>query len=200
MNLSQNQFDLIAGHQPEILFEDNLMQAAIAIILRDGREGTEFLLMQRARHKNDPWSGQMAFPGGKVEPKDVSKKATAIRETHEEVGIRLTEQEFIGQLDDLYGMNAKNRNNVHVACFVFKLDGPVRLKSNHEVEDLVWLPMAYLSDNQHAIDFYHPKDKAIKMPAVLIDQDKEQILWGMSLRMLQTLYKLIDEPMFIQVA
>lgn len=195
MNLSQKQLDFITNHQPETRSEASLMQAAIAIILREGRKGTEFLLMQRALHEGDPWSGQMAFPGGKLEASDVTKKATAIRETKEEVGIQLTKQDYIGQLDDLYGMKANNKYNVHVSCFVFKVDRPISLQGNHEVADLVWLPMSYLRDPSHAYNFYHPKQPDLKMPAVLINEGKEQILWGLSLRIMRSLYQLIDEPM-----
>src|SRR5687767_9515898 len=39
-------------------------RAAVALILRDGKAGIELLFIRRAEHPQDPWSGQMAFPGG----------------------------------------------------------------------------------------------------------------------------------------
>ena len=195
MILSEQQLDLIRDHKPEIRKDESLLEAAIAIILRDGEHCTEFLMMQRAHHEDDPWSGQMAFPGGKVELNDTSKKATAIRETQEEVSIQLTEQNYIGQLDDFYGMKVNNKNNAHVSCFVFKIKPSVIAKGNHEVADLIWLPMSYLQNPKHAYEYYHPHDSSVQMPAVLINESKAQILWGLSLRMLTKLYKLVGNPL-----
>lgn len=195
MFISEQDLLRIAEHKPKISQQKALMSAAVAIILRDAEHGTEFLLMQRAQHPKDPWSGQMAFPGGKVEADDESSKAAAIREAHEEVGIQLNEQDYIGQLDDFYGFKANNKYNAHVACFVFKVGRLVSLKANYEVADMVWLPISHLDNPSHAHEFYHPKDNSIRMPAVLIDKDKEQILWGLSLRILTTMFELIDRKM-----
>lgn len=197
MILTKQQLQRIAQHHPIIQAENSLMAAAIAIVLREGSQGTEFLLMQRAKHKDDPWSGQMAFPGGKIESSDASNKAAAIRETAEEVSIYLTEQDCIGQLDDLYGVKENNKYNVIVSCFVFKTDRMLTPKGNYEVEDLVWLPMSYLQDSSNAHEYYHPKDQTMRMSAVMIDEKKEQILWGLSLRMLSMMYEIIDSPLHV---
>ena len=96
----------IRDYSPNIKHNDSLLTAAVAIILRDGEHGTEFLMMQRAYHEKDPWSGQMSFPGGKLDPQDDSHKAAAIREAYEEVGIQLSEDDCVGQIDDVYGLKA----------------------------------------------------------------------------------------------
>ena len=197
MKISSTDLQTISNYRSAKQPEFSLMKAAVAIILRDGEHGTEFLLMQRAKHERDPWSGQMSFPGGKIESSDQSAKAAAIRETAEEVGINLIEQDYVGQLDDLYGMKVDNKYSVHVECFVFMPRRKLAPKGNYEVADLVWLPFAYLNDPAHAIDFYHPADGKAKMPAVMIDADKEQVLWGLSLRMLSTFYELLAWPLSV---
>ena len=60
--------------------------AAVAVIF--GRAGS-FLLIRRVERPDDPWSGQVAFPGGRVEPEDASFSETACREAREEVGLDL---------------------------------------------------------------------------------------------------------------
>jgi len=198
MILSQSQLKKIAEHEPITQTSESILVAAIAIILRDGAQGTEFLLMQRAKHEKDPWSGQMAFPGGKIEASDSSRKATAIRETEEEVGICLRERDYVGQLDDLYGIKENNKYNVVVSCYVFKADRELTPIGNYEVEDLVWLPMSYLQNPLNDYEYYHPNDARMRMPAILIDENKEQVLWGLSLRMLAMMYEIIDIPIAVQ--
>src|SRR4051812_3842337 len=58
-----------------------IRRAAVAAILRDAAEGPEILFIRRAEHPQDPWSGHMAFPGGREEPGDADLLETAIRET-----------------------------------------------------------------------------------------------------------------------
>ena len=66
-----------------------LRLAAVALVLREGLEGPELLVIKRSEAEHDHWSGHMALPGGRVEPEDESLLATAARETLEEVGLDL---------------------------------------------------------------------------------------------------------------
>ena len=66
------------------------------------------------------------------------------------------------------------------------------MEANEEVADMVWFPLKMLNDPSNAHDYKHPKEPSLSMPAVMIDSPKEQILWGMSLRMLMNLYDLLE--------
>lgn len=195
MLIGRSELDLIREYQPKVQPEVSLMRASVAIILRDTKAGTEFLMMQRAQHENDPWSGQMSFPGGKIEASDANPQAAAMREAKEEVGAALSDDELVGQLDDLYGLKVDGIYSVHVSCFVFKPSKPLSLVANHEVADMVWLPLSYLHDANKAHSFSHPFDQAFSMPGVMIDEGKKQVLWGLSLRMLMSLYELLGWSM-----
>ncbi|NNL85157.1 MAG: NUDIX domain-containing protein, partial [Myxococcales bacterium] len=59
------------------------------MIFRENSAHTEVLFIERARHPDDPWSGHMALPGGRLDPVDASLRAAAERETREEVGVEL---------------------------------------------------------------------------------------------------------------
>jgi len=96
--LDESKLDLIRQYQAKTKACDSVVNAAVSLVMRDTNAGPEFLLMQRAKHDQDPWSGQMALPGGKFEEQDKTHRCTAIRETKEEVGIELRDDEYIGQL------------------------------------------------------------------------------------------------------
>src|SRR5687768_9638137 len=78
--------------------EEGVRKAAVALIFRSGADGQpELLFIKRADYPGDPWSGQVAFPGGREEPGDSSLADTATRETREETGIDLySDGTFIG--------------------------------------------------------------------------------------------------------
>lgn len=197
MFLSEQDLALVGQHQPLDRPHESLMQAAVAMVLRDSDDGTEVLMMQRALHENDPWSGQMAFPGGKIESSDQSAKDAAIRETHEEVGLVLHADDYVGRLDDVYGLKVNQTFSVHVACFVFKPSRDIELSTNYEVADTVWLPLSFLQNADNASDYYHPHDSTVKMPAVMINAEKEQILWGLSLRMLSIFFEMLGHELTV---
>ena len=94
----------LASRRPvEAEEEPGVRKAAVALIFRTGQDGSpELLFIKRAEYPGDPWSGQIAFPGGREESGDSSLLETATRETREETGIDLgREGLIIGVLDDL---------------------------------------------------------------------------------------------------
>ena len=84
-------------------FRRHVTRASVALIYRGPRERDgELLFIQRARRDGDPWSGDMAFPGGRLEPGDTSSRHIAMRETLEETGLDLFRQgEYQARLSDL---------------------------------------------------------------------------------------------------
>ncbi len=68
--------------------------AAAVAIIRSTIPEESVLVLRRAAHPNDPWSGHFSFPGGRKDPFDRDLLATCLRETAEETGIALSHHQL----------------------------------------------------------------------------------------------------------
>ena len=131
-------------------YEPRSGRAAVAIMVREGLDATEMLMIRRATREGDPWSGHMGFPGGRRDPGDMSNLACALRETREEVGVDLGEWgKPLGELSDVNTGWRKDRPEMLVTPFVFEVGDLPNLTPNHEVDDIVWVPLHFLLDERN---------------------------------------------------
>ena len=122
-------------------------RSAVAMILQVREGQLHILMIKRAEREGDPWSGHMAFPGGRMDKADANGYAVAVRETAEEVGLILGAQdECIGRLSDLNARPHRGTFGMAVSPFVFRLDRAVTFTPNHEVAEVVWVPLEFLLD------------------------------------------------------
>lgn len=168
-------------------------RAAVALVLREANNGTgvEILLIRRAERSGDPWSGHMAFPGGREEPGDESLLATAIRETREELSLDLTRAgRVVGRLDDLPAMARGRRVPMTIAPFVFELTSDAELVyDSGEVAEAIWAPIEPLLRGRLQTTFEYDFDgRKVQLPAHDVDG---RIVWGLTYRMLENLFALI---------
>jgi len=130
----------VADHDPAA------RPAAVAMILHEAPDGISALFIKRAEQVGDPWSGQIAFPGGRFEPGDGDLLSTAIRETREETGINLTPTEQLGALDDV-NPRSPHLPPIVVRPFVFAVpERPALTISPAEVQRGFWIPFKTLID------------------------------------------------------
>ena len=165
--------------------------AAVALILRLGADGEpELLFIRRAERTGDPWSGHVAFPGGRKDPGDASLEATAIRETVEETGVDLARDGVIlGQLDDLQP-RTPSLPPVMVRPFVAALGPEVALSLNYECADAFWVPLAWLVDpTSRRLTMLRERGLELR---VFSYQHGEHLIWGMTERILQQLLGLAE--------
>jgi 8-oxo-dGTP pyrophosphatase MutT (NUDIX family) len=190
---------------PEILKEPQFgqrpaAQAAvlIALVMR-GYEGQtpHVLLTQRAAHMNTH-SGQVAFPGGKLDPSDGSLQAAALREAQEEVGLHARHVQILGELP------------VYVTGTAFCVTPVVALVSPNlditpnpdEVADVFEVPLAFLMDpanhRRHTLDANGVTRQWYSMPyterrenAAGQTEEIERFIWGATAGMLRNFYRFL---------
>jgi 8-oxo-dGTP pyrophosphatase MutT (NUDIX family) len=170
----------LAEHRPALLPPGNGTQAAVAFIIRDAEHGPEGLFIERATRDGDPWSGNVGFPGGRVEQVDGTLRETAERETREEIGLDLSRWTHLGRLSDIAGAHLP----VRVACFVYLITGDPPLILSDEVTETFWVPLAALTVPERRITAsIRFCDRTITTPAFILPQSDKPLLWGITYRL-----------------
>lgn len=181
----------LSAYRPHVIDEPKVARAAVALILAERDGAVELLLIERAQRDNDPWSGHIAFPGGRRDPGDVDPVATAMRETHEEVGIDLgAAGEVLGRLDELRAVARHRPLDLVITPVVFALREPVALHPNpREVESAVWVPLAHLASAEARATYTRAyEDGPSEFPALRFER---YTIWGLTHRMLEHFLELI---------
>ncbi|MCK6549009.1 CoA pyrophosphatase [Myxococcota bacterium] len=170
-----------------------MRQAAVAAILRERSAGLELLLIRRAEHPKDPWSGHMAFPGGRVDADDASAYAAALRETREELALDLElHGRPIGELSHQMAAAHGKPLPMVIHPFVFELAGEPILAQNDEVQEVVWVSLAFLLDASNRTEMdYTFAGQRVKLPCYPIG---DRVLWGLTLRMIDELIEVLTGP------
>jgi 8-oxo-dGTP pyrophosphatase MutT (NUDIX family) len=184
----------LAGHRPTLVALDGRGRAAVAVVLRERAGLPEVLLIERARRAGDPWSGHMAFPGGRVERGDSHLREAAERETLEEVGIDLAGSEVLGRLDDLEGRRAAEARGLVISAFVYHVADPPELAINHEVQEAFWVPLAWLHDRARHVEHPWPAVGA-RLPGILVGEPGRHVVWGLTYRFLEVFFDVVGRPL-----
>ena len=174
----------------DVGFEPRSGRAAVAIMVREGQEATELLMIRRATREGDPWSGHMGFPGGRRDPEDRSNFSCALRETEEELGVDVSR--WGAPLGELYDVNTgwrKDRPEMLVTPFIFSVSELPELTPNDEVDDVVWVPLHFLMDegNREPLE-WEWKGQKMETDSYLYDCYR---IWGLSLMMIDEMMGLL---------
>ena len=167
-------------------------RAAVAVVCCEPAGALHLLFIKRAERDGDPWSGHLAFPGGRLEADDAGPRGAAERETLEEVGLDLGPQEYLGRLDDL----ATVTTSMRVAAFVYGIPGPRPLRSGDEVEEAFWYPFADLLDpERRALREFEHRGGRGSWPSIDLRRPGSPFLWGVTYRFVARLAELLGRPL-----
>ena len=184
--LQQFQLNTAVGYHPESIervahiSREQLRKAAVVVGLVDREDGLHVIFTKRAAHlKHHP--GQVSFPGGKHELSDPSMQFTALRELHEEVGIRSDQVKIVGQLPALSTIS-----KFYVTPIVVLVDPNYKAVIDaNEVASIFEVPATYILDqaklHSHTVNLKKIKHRVFAMPF------QEHLIWGVTAQIIQSL-------------
>lgn len=170
----------------------------VPIVLRGPNASTPTVLLTRRAAHMKTHSGQIAFPGGKVDPQDLNMAATALREAQEEVGLEAKHVQVIGELP------------TYITGTSFWVTPVVGLVSPHfdlhlnadEVDDAFEVPLSFLMDpanhRRHAHHWEGAQRHWYSMPyqeqrtsANGDETPVERFIWGATAGMIRNFYRFL---------
>lgn len=150
--------------------------AAVALILKPEKADLDILFVRRVENPADPWSGQMALPGGKRDGTDSDLKQTVSRETLEETGISLLDGcRFLGVLN---AIRSRPKPGLMILPFVILLEREPTIRLNEkELEGFVWIRLEDIVRGKGFVKFGFGE-----VPAYTVGHT---IVWGLTYRILE---------------
>lgn len=164
--------------------------AAVAMVFRVDEGGLSLCIGRRAAVPGDPWSGDLAFPGGKADPGDSTLHGVASRETYEEVGLELSQEDLIGDLGHVPAHGPNRPLDTFPLVYLIDRE-PAPFELNHEFSDAAWVRLADLWRAGNWLRFIYPPT-GMEFPGI---RTMNHVLWGYSLRVLHDFSVRMERPL-----
>jgi len=142
------------------------------------------LYIRRAANKNDPHSGQVAFPGGQSEPLDADRESTALREAFEEIGLAPRDVRVLGRMNEHHSVS-----NFEVTPIVGVVPWPYSFRvQTTEVTHYFTIPLRWLADpTNHQLRYRRLSDADAEVPVIYYRDFNGETLWGATARITMNL-------------
>lgn len=152
-------------------------------------ENTPHLVLMKRNTYPGVHSGQISLPGGQIEPHDENIVATALRETHEEIGVATQHIEVVGQLTELY---IPPSNFLVQPVVGFARSRPDFVPEVKEVDRLLEIPFVEFAMPENLRETtVNARGFTLNVPAFTVDGE---IVWGATAMILSELLALLREP------
>ncbi len=178
----------MADFQPRELSIEDRRPAGVLLLLHH-LEGADHIVFQQRTQGVRHHKGEISFPGGARDPEDATLLHTALRETHEEIGVPPDLVEVYGQLDDTatYGSNYLIRPYVGAAPADAAL---TFVEAKREVRELLHVPVEHLLSEEARIWKVAERDGITESTPAYGFEDS--VIWGATARMLGQFLGLLD--------
>jgi len=163
-------------------------RAAAVLVPIVQRESDLHLVFIRRSDAVESHRGQVAFPGGRVDPTDATLLHTALREAHEEVGIAPHLVDVLGGFPTMSTVSS----GMQVAPFVGIVTAPFDYRiQQSEVAEVFEVPLHALSDAKYRGTYEWKRDKdrpSSNFPAIFY---AGQTIWGLTLRITENVLEIM---------
>nr|WP_281300387.1 MULTISPECIES: CoA pyrophosphatase [unclassified Iodidimonas] len=182
----RSDYDLYEGPDAPIKQGDAVRRAAVLVPIIQRAEGATILLTRRAEHLSHH-AGQISFPGGRADEGDANAIATALRETHEEVGLTPDRIDILGRLDSY-----ETVTGFRIVPVVGMVAPPFDLRLDaREVADAFEVPLDFILDStnhqRHSRMFRGQRRHFYAMPY------QDFYIWGATAHMLVNLAEVLGD-------
>lgn len=179
----RDRFDILRTRTPKAIAGDDFRPAAVLAPIQERPDGDYLVLTLRADNLSSH-SGQVAFPGGSIDPDDEGAAATALRETEEEIGVAPGDVRILGQLDQVVA-----GYNFLVTPFVGLIPYPYEFRPDpRETAEVFSVPVAALL-RQEALTLDARLSR--RSEPIYHFQYQEWDIWGATARMVKQLLELV---------
>lgn len=146
----------------------------------------QLLFIRRALNRLDRHSGEVAFPGGRVEDGDSHPGDAALREAREEIGLDSSSVELLGNLPVF-----RTSSNFLVTPVVGRIPWPLPLRADpKEVARIFSIPLEWLADpSHHRVRPWRAPGHPTPRPVAFFERYEGERLWGVSARITLSLVR-----------
>lgn len=180
----------------KIPWRQKLTRSAVASVIHITESGeVEVLLMQRPHRDGDPWSGDICYPGGRMQAEDLSAMDTASREMLEEVGVDIKQAgSLVARLSDVVTREHGRKRPMIVTPYIYLVHNKPAASNSEEAVSSFWFPLSFLvkPGNRERMTWKLGNSKIslpLSMPCYHYENRR---IWGLTLLMLDELSSVVS--------
>lgn len=179
--------DILSQRDRNVIDDPRFYPAGVLVPLYE-KDGEYYVVFTKRTDNVEHHKGEISFPGGAYDREDKTLEFTALRETYEEIGVRVQDVEILGKLDDMV-----TRSNFAVTPLVGMIPYPYDFKTSEiEVAELLEVPISHLLDKKNLIQETRVFNGVTHVMQSY--QFKDHVIFGATAMMLRQFLDLIFPP------
>ncbi|RED93839.1 NUDIX hydrolase [Marinoscillum furvescens] len=179
---------LINGNRVRMKNSQTPRKGAVLVLLYQDADRWHFPLIQRPSYEG-VHSGQMALPGGRMEPEDQNLIDTALRETHEEIGVPAANVEVLGQLSEFM---VTASNHLVLPVVGYSPHKPSFTPDPREVAEVIRAPLDQLLNKDHLKEKEIEASGGFRLHSPYFELN-DKVVWGATAMMLSEFVHILED-------
>ena len=179
---------IVAETSGRMIDDPSLTPAGVMLLIYP-KDGEHCILLQKRSNRVDSHKGEISFPGGKMDFEDATLLDTALRETHEEMGIDPDDVEVFGALDQ-----TATTTGFCTSPFAGTIPYPYKFSPQEtEVAEVLEVPVSSLMDDANRRDEIRVENGDLRYaPSYAYNG---HIIFGATARVLNRFIEMLEKPL-----